>query len=138
MTAARQSDTLQEMARQLEDLLVDEAAVARDEIAEALRPYVRLTRAGELLPEPAFDQLPAEHRVLCVLLALQASHMLGLRPDGAAAPAEVVQASGMPAGTVRPKLSALLKSRYVVRTDHKYSLPVHATRRAVRVLRKGE
>ena len=125
------------MHEKLEDLVVDETEVARDEIAAALAGYLRITRTGDLLPEPAFDELPAEHRVLCVLLALQAAHMLGLRSDGAATPTDVVAASGMPAGTVRPKLSALLKARYVVRVDHKYSLPVHATRRAAQVLREG-
>lgn len=122
------------MGISLETLIVDESAVARDQLASALAPYLRFTRAGELLLEPRFDDLAAELRVLCVLLALQALRLLDLRETDQATPAEIVSISGMPPGTVRPKLAGLLKKRLVAKDGARYSLPVHAARRAIELL----
>jgi hypothetical protein len=123
------------MADKLSALIVDSESLARDEFARALGPYVRFTSSGGLLLEPAFDQLSSEHRVLCVLLALQAMRLLGLRDSDEVTPAQITEISGMPPGTVRPKLSALLKARWVVKgTGGLYSLPLHSARRAVALL----
>jgi hypothetical protein len=119
----------------LHGLIVDESTVARDELAAALSPYVRFTGDGRLLLEPAFDELSADRKVVCVLLAFQALAILELRDDASATPAEIVELSGMPAGTVRPKLSALLKQRRVAKTADGYTLPLHAARRAADLLR---
>jgi hypothetical protein len=118
----------------LATLLVDEEDLAEDEITRALRPYVRLTRSGELVPEPRFDQISTEHRVLCVLLAVQALHMLGIRRTATVTPAQVVSLSAMPDGTVRPKLSALRKARVLTKRGSEYELPLSRVRHAVRVL----
>jgi hypothetical protein len=122
------------MAEELRALIVDEEALAQEELARGLQPYVRFTSGGKLLLEPAFDDLPAEQRVLCVLLALQAMRLLGLRESDDATPGDVGAISGMPSGTVRPKLSALLKGRWVVKTGARYSLPLHSARRAIDLL----
>jgi hypothetical protein len=118
----------------LDSLIIDDNDLARDELAVGLQPFVRLTRAGRLILEPDFNRLPSERQVLCVLLALQAAHMLGLRETAAAVPAEVIELSGMPPGTVRPKLSALLKARHVVKDGSAYCVPVHSIRRAAALL----
>ncbi|HEX8066296.1 MAG TPA: hypothetical protein VF520_07205 [Thermoleophilaceae bacterium] len=122
------------MSDALTTLLVDETEFARDEIAPALEPYVRLTRDGGLLLEPGFDALPTELRVLCVLVALQALKMLGVRATNDVTPAELVEISGMPEGTVRPKLSALHKAHRVSKDAGRYSLPMHSARRAMAAL----
>lgn len=125
---------IQGMDDELRALVLDEETVARDELARALQPYVRFTSGGKLLLEPAFDELPAERRVLCLLLALQAMRILEMRDSDDATPAELTDLSGMAAGTVRPKLAALLKGRRVVKIDGRYSLPLHSARRAMELL----
>lgn len=132
--ASGRSDTLPLMIDKLDALVVDEMAVAREDVAGALARFVRFTRSGELLLEPEFDELNAEQRVLCVLLAVQAQRMLGLRDTDEVTPGEVVALSGMPEGTVRPKLSTLLKSRQVAKSAGRYSMPIHSARRAIAVL----
>lgn len=121
----------------LEDLVVDEREVASTELASALGPYVRFTASGGLLLEPGFKELHAEHQVLCVLLALQALRMLGYRDTDQASPAQIVELSGMAPGTVRPKLSGLLKARHVTKSaGGSYSLPLHEARRAISLLER--
>jgi hypothetical protein len=123
------------MSDLLSSLIVDEQTLTRDELARVLGPYVAFSSGGALVIEPAFDRLSAQHRVLCVVLALQALHALGLRKDVAAAPAEIVDLSGMPPGTVRPKLSILLRGRWITRAkDGRYCVPLSSLRRVCRVL----
>lgn len=125
------------MNTKLEDLVVDERELASTQLAGTLAPYVRFTEAGGLLLEPAFHDLPADHKVLCILLSLQALRMLGYRDTDQATPAEIVDFSGMAPGTVRPKLSQLLKERQVAKTaGGSYSLPLHAARRAISLLER--
>ena len=121
----------------LASLLIDETEMARDELAEALRPYVRLTRSGDFVFEDSFDSLPAKARVACVLLALKAGHLLGLRDEPGAAPQEIVAKSGLPPGTVRPKLSELLRDRVTEKQRGRYSIPAYGMRKAAALLRRN-
>jgi len=122
------------MGDSLDDLVVDHSAIARGDLARALQPFVRFTGEGQLWLEAGFDDLPADQRVLCVLLAVQGLHILGYRDTDQVTPAEVVELSGMASGTVRPKLSALLKQRRIAKNGARYSLPIHSARRAVDLL----
>ena len=118
----------------LRTLVADQRVLAEEELARGLRPYMRFTSEGQLLPERSFDVLPAEHRVLCVLLAVQALRLLQLRETDDATPAQISALSGMPPGTVRPKLSALLRDHRVAKTGSRYSLPLHSARHALDLL----
>jgi hypothetical protein len=118
------------MSDPLEDLVVDESEMARDELAKLLRPYVRFARDGTMLFEDSFQGLPARARVLCALLALRAMNILGLRPDPGAGPQVLVDLTNMPPGTVRPKLRELAKSRLVTKEAGNYVVPNAAMRRA--------
>lgn len=118
------------MTDPLQELLVDEGAVARDELAQALRPYVQLGADGGLWLRETFDGLPARSKVLCLLLAIKAQSLLGLREADGAQPQELIDASGMAAGTVRPKLSELRKARLVAKSGNLYLVPDPVVRRA--------
>lgn len=115
----------------LKELVVNEADIAEEDLADALRPYLRFTSTGGLLPEAAFFELTTEQRVLCVLLAVQALRMLGMRDDDEVGPTDIVELSGMAAGSVRPKLSALRKARLATAKAGKYRIPVPAIRLAM-------
>ena len=116
----------------LEYLLADEDAFARETLASALAPLLKLSRSGDLFLEPAFSKLKARQQVLAVLLGLKAAEMLGIRESAATTPGEIVELSGMAPGTVRPKLSELLRERLIVRRkEGGYEVPVSAANQAV-------
>jgi hypothetical protein len=119
----------------LEDLLVDENAFARETLASALSPLLRLSRSGDLFFEPGFSELKALQQVLTILLGLKAAEMLGIRESASATPGEVVELSGMAAGTVRPKLSELVRQRLILRRkDGGYEVPVSAANQVLDTL----
>jgi hypothetical protein len=121
----------------LSRLVVDELAIAEDEIAAALERYVRLTGDGQVVFEEAFTRLKARDQVLCVLLAVRAAQLLGLRTESALTPQEIVAVTGMAGGTVRPKLSALVRERLVAKGNAGYEIPVHALARATAEIGKS-
>jgi hypothetical protein len=115
-------------------LLVDEASVAREELAAGLGPFVQLTREGSVLPRNAFEELTSRNKVLCLLLAVKALAMLDLRDSEDVTPADLVEMGDMAAGTVRPKLSQLVASRLATRDGHRYSISTRSTRKALDAL----
>jgi hypothetical protein len=115
-------------------LLVNEDSIARKELAAGLAPYIQLTEQGGLWPLPPFENLASASKVLCLLLAVKAMAMLGLRENERAAPAELVEMSGMAAGTVRPKLSKLAEKRLVVKSNGEYWISTHGARKALETL----
>jgi hypothetical protein len=121
----------------LKELMLDTDDVAREEIAGALAPYVQFDPEGGLWIHDQFDQLKSEDKVICLLLAMRAQQLLGLREKSGTTPQELIEIGQMAAGTVRPKLSKLLKDRQIAKTDSEYHLPPPAIRRAVARLRKA-
>jgi hypothetical protein len=113
----------------LTSLVVDEAELAREELADVLRPYLRFTGSGSLVMEPEFDRITTAQQVCCVLLALRAAHLMGLRERPGATPREIVELSGMAPGSVRPKLSRLLRDRVLAKEGDDYLVPAQAMRR---------
>jgi hypothetical protein len=116
-------------------LVVDEDSIAREELAAGLASYVQLTKEGGIWPLPAFEALTSADKVLCLLLAFRAMSMLDLRENDRVGPAELVEMSGMPPGTVRPKLSKLVEKRLVVRDKREYWISNPGARKALEVLR---
>lgn len=118
----------------LDRLMVKEDALAEGHVAAALEQYVGLTSSGGIVLKGAFDDLKAREQVLCILLAMRAAQLLGLKGEAGLTPLEIVEVSGMAGGTVRPKLSELVKSRLVAKEGGRYEVPMHALLRATRPL----
>jgi hypothetical protein len=118
----------------LSQLLVDQDSIARDELASGLAPYVQLTEQGGLWPLPPFEDLDSGTKVLCTLLAVKAMSLLGLRESDRVAPIELVEMSGMPPGTVRPKLSRLAEKRLIAKSGGQYWISTHGARKALEAL----
>lgn len=119
-------------------LLVDEDSIAREELAAGLAPYVQLAEQGGLWPLPPFEDLDSATKVLCALLAVKAMSMLGLRESDRVAPVELIEMTGMPPGTVRPKLSKLAEKRLIAKDDHQYWISTRGARKALQVLKGGD
>lgn len=121
----------------LERLMVDEQAIAREDLAVVLAPYVGITKSGEIILTEDASRLNAATRLLAVLLAVWAAHLLGVRPRAGATPTELVELSGLPSGTVRPKLSELRKRRLVTKQGADYLVPLASVRLAAATLAVG-
>ena len=121
----------------LQSLVADEREFARETLAEALRPLLNLTKDGDLLLKPNFSDLKARQQVLAILLGLKAAELLEFRSSPAAPPGEIVEVSGMAAGTVRPALSSLLKERLVSKDDSgAYFIPLHAAGQVIEIVKR--
>ncbi|MCU1460207.1 MAG: hypothetical protein JWO37_282 [Acidimicrobiales bacterium] len=118
----------------LERLVVDEQTIAREELAEVLAPYVGITKSGGLVLTEDAATLNAATRMLAVMLALWAAEWLGLRASNGASPNELTELSGLPSGTVRPKLSELSKRRLVAKRGTGYEIPLASVRLAAAVV----
>lgn len=122
----------------LEGLLVDGTALARDDLAAALRPFVQFDRAGSVWLLDEFEGLPARLKVSCLLLAVKAQYMLEIRQSDAATAQELAELGAMSSGTVRPMLSKLSKAREVAKVEGGYVVPDGAARRVVRQLAEAQ
>lgn len=118
----------------LTSLLVTDEEVLRAELAECLTAFVRLTDTGRLVLAAAFESLDAIRKVACVLLAYRAAYLLDLRASPAATPKEIVLATGMAGGTVRPKLATLAKRRLATANAGAYQVPSPYVRALTRLV----
>jgi DNA-binding IclR family transcriptional regulator len=64
--------------------------------------------------------------------------MIGIRSESGATPSQLVQLTGLPPGTVRPKLSELVKLRLVAKRGDAYEVPIHSISRALKALSAPE
>jgi len=123
----------------LEDLIVDETAFDRDAIADTLLSYVRLGANGELRPGPKWTVLSRLGRVLAVVVAFKAAWALQIRAADGGSATEVTERSGLPGGTVRPKLRVLRDRGLIEQTaDGLYRVSSMALDSALRTLRDEE
>lgn len=117
----------------LEELVVDAREIDRELVAGLLKPYLRIDRAScDIIPQPAWGEVPNEARVLLYLVARKAMRALDLPlAEEAASPLEIERATGIPGGSVRPALKRLLKARLVERDiGMGYIVPNYAMVRA--------
>jgi hypothetical protein len=121
----------------LKGLLIDTGSVAREEVAAALAPLLQFDESGGVWLLDPFDQLSSENKVMCLLLAVKAQQLLGLREEDSATPQDLAELGQMSGGTIRPKLAKLLKNRQVAKTGQAYHLPPPAMRRAVTRLKEA-
>jgi len=102
----------------LAELMVDAADVDRARIAAALKGRIAIDRAtASPVPQPKFNEWDADQKILAYLLARKAASLLGVATDEAAMPQMVTAHTGLPAGTVRPKLRAFVEGRRVSQTN---------------------
>jgi hypothetical protein len=101
----------------LEGLLLDADEVDRTQLAEALAGTLGVdSSTGRLVLKPGFNELDAARKILAYLLGGKAAVLLGKLESEAVSPALLSKETGMPRGTVNPKLSQLHEQRLVSKT----------------------
>jgi hypothetical protein len=124
----------------LKKLLIDGHQIAEDLILECLDGVVALdSKTGEIYPGVNYSKLNAEGKIAAFLMARKAAHLLGLISMDAASAKEIRERSGMPMGTVNPKLRALIGKGVVAQNDaREYYMPSPGLRRARAIIKGGE
>jgi hypothetical protein len=98
----------------LRDLLVDATTVDRDAIGSVLKGRIGIdSSSGRPVLSPRYNELDARRKVLSVLLARKAAHLLNLADNEPLTNKEVVELSGLPPGTAAPSLKSLKELRLV-------------------------
>ena len=120
----------------LADLLLDASQVDRARLASALQGILGVdTETGRVVFKPGYGRLTTRHRVLAYLLGRKAAVLLGKAEEEAATPKEICIDTGMPSGTVNPKLRELGRARLVSQTDvSEYYVAAHQLTQALQDL----
>lgn len=120
----------------LHALVLDAAEVDRAAIAGALKGRVGIdSKSGRVVLSPGFNALDARRKVVTILLARKAAHLLDLTDRETIGHREIVEASGLPSGTVAPSLKGLREARLVTQDDTKaYYVPSSQISAAVQLL----
>ncbi len=123
----------------LRDLLVSEQKVTEDVLEKTLKDFVLLGDKRRIVFTPAGEQLPAEARVLLVLVAQHAWRFVvqGEEQDTSLPVAEIQQQTGLTGNTARPTLKSL-KDRGIIESPERgvYRLPPYSLGFVVREMDK--
>ncbi len=93
----------------------------RELLAELLKPHVRIDPdTGKVFFVPYPPRLNTKQHVLIYLLAKLAISQKNDRFDPIATAKEVEDATGLPGGTVRPKLTELFRERVISKSEAGY------------------
>lgn len=122
----------------LKELLLDADEVDRAQLAKALKIYLGIdSKSGRVVLKPGFKKLSTRNRVLVYLLGCKVSTILGLIDSEEVAPKEIPKETGLPEGTVYPKLKELKEDRLISQNDSsKYYVAPHQILTAIEQLNK--
>jgi prolyl-tRNA editing enzyme YbaK/EbsC (Cys-tRNA(Pro) deacylase) len=128
------------MSDPLQELLLDADEVDRAQLAQALLGILGVDKkTGRVVLKPGFNDLDARRRVLAFLLGAKVAQLLGLAETEAVAPKDLEKQTGMPHGTVAPKLGQLLDEKFIAKTPQGgyHVAPHQVTRAAAEIRREG-
>jgi len=102
----------------LTHLLLDASEVDRAQLSRALSESLGIDAgSGRVVLKPGFSRLSSRNKLLAYLLGRKVAVLLDKADDEPAAPKEISEETGMPSGTVSPKLRELLRERLVSTTE---------------------
>jgi len=124
----------------LSDLLLDAVEVDRERLARVLRNILGIdTKSGQVVLKSGFSQLSARNKVLAYLMGKKAAVLLGKTEIEEVSPIDIVQNTGIPSGTVNPKLRELKTIHLVSQTDaSQYYIASHQMLQALAELDKEQ
>jgi len=122
----------------LSDLLLDASEVDRARLSKALGDILGIdTKSGQVVLKPGFSRLSARNKLLAYLLGRKAAVLLDRAEVESVAPKDIPQDTGMPSGTVHPKLRELLEDHLVSQTESsEYYVARHQVLQAISELEK--
>ena len=125
----------------LDELLVSGDELDAELLTTALKPFVRVERETlRVRPQAAWRTLGAKGKVVAFLLTKKGMRSLGLISEEACLPAQIIDETGIPKGSVHPTLKTLYEDRpQIVERDSqsRYHVPNWAVHDAVALLGKG-
>lgn len=123
----------------LQGLLLDADEVDRARLAGALQDLLGVdTKTGRVVPKPGYARLTTRQKIVAYLLGRKVAHLLGKSGSESAASKEIHEETGLPKGTVAPKLRELSEGRLVSQTESsEYYIGPHQIAAAIDDLRKG-
>jgi hypothetical protein len=108
---------------------------ARKLLADLLVPHVRMDPdTGKIFFVPYPPKLNTKQHVLVYLLAKLAMAQKNENFDAVATAKNVEDATGLPGGTVRPKLTELFKERTIAKSEAGYFVEVSSLSKARSIL----
>jgi len=124
----------------LSNLLLDSEEIDRASLARALQDYVGVdSKSGKVVLKPGFNKLSARKKVLAYLLGKKVAKILGKIENELTAPKDIPIETGIPRGTVNPKLRELSDARLVSQTkDGDYFIESHQILNCVNELENKE
>jgi hypothetical protein len=101
----------------LASLLLNAEEVDRASIARALQDYVGVDNtSGKIILKASFDKLGARQKLIAYLLGKKVAKLLGKIELELTSPRDIQSETGIPKGTVNPKLRELVDSRLISQT----------------------
>ena len=96
----------------------------RELLRDLIIPYAGFTETGVVHFQPKADDLTAKQKIILYLLCRLA---LSARPNSEfskyVSPKELEEGTGQPGGTIRPKLTELVKEKFVAKSGDGYWIP---------------
>lgn len=123
----------------LADLLLDADEVDRATLSKAVVGLLGIdSSTGRVVLKPGFASLDTRKKVLAYLLGAKVAVLLAKAESEAVSPIDLARQTGLPKGTVNPKLSHLFDERLVSKTAAgAYYIAPHQIHTAVEELREG-
>jgi len=119
----------------LKDLVVDEEEQNEQLLTGLLEKYVRIGKqSGELLPEPAFQELSTKQKTAVTLLTQRAKQKLDISESEWLSPSEISAQSGVKKGTVYPIVRTLEEEGIAENEDGNYRIPGHGVRKVQQII----
>ena len=119
----------------LKDLIVDEEEQNEQLLTGLLEKYVRIGKqSGELLPEPAFQELSTKQKTAVTLLTQRAKQKLDVSESEWLSPSEISAQSGVKKGTVYPIVRTLEEEGVAENEDGNYRIPGHGVRKVQQII----
>jgi DNA-binding MarR family transcriptional regulator len=123
----------------LEDLLIDEGEQSEELLTGLLENYVRIgEQSGELIPEPAFQELSTKQKTAITLLTQRAKQKLNVAESEWLSPSEISAQSGVKKGTVYPIVRTLEDEGIAENEDGNYRIPGHGVRKVQQLISGGD
>ena len=124
-------------SEKLKELLVKEEDVLEDMILDSLRGIVSLdSKSGEIYPNERYGKLKADAKICVFLMARKAANLLGLKGVDSVSATTIRERTGMPMGTVNPKLRTLVGKGVIAQNEAKeYFMPAHGLSLAREIIR---